>query len=276
MTDTCLVCDTVMEKPEPWLRACPDCGFLHSTLPAGAGTGVDGLETLRRKNFKTLLDKLSQIGPLSGKTLLEVGCSTGLFLEEAQRSGINVMGLEPEKAKADIARTKNFTVIDGFFPDAVPAGKQYDMIIFNDVFEHLPDPVSALNACCEHLAPQGLLIINLPDSSGIIYRIARAFNNFGMSGPFERMWQKQFASPHITYFRANNLQKLVESKTPLKLVSSGKLDSMTAQGLKSRISSSVSEPWATLMFLPLLAITYLQKILPSDILLQVYKKPAGH
>ncbi len=276
MTDICLVCDTVMQSPEPWLRECPQCRFLHSTLPAGAGTGVDGLETLRRKNFKTLLEKLSALGSLTGKTLLEVGCSTGLFLEEAQKNGIEVTGLEPEKTKADIARTKNFTVIDGFFPDAVPSGKQYDMIIFNDVFEHLPDPVAALRACNNHLASCGLLIINLPDSSGIIYNIARFFNKIGMSGPFERMWQKQFASPHITYFRGSNLQKLVEGKTPLKLVASGKLDSMTAQGLKSRIASSVVEPWATLMFVPLLAITYLQKILPSDILLHIYKKPAGY
>ncbi len=273
MTDTCLVCDTQMQTSESWLRECPHCFFLHSTLPAGAGTGVEGLEKLRRKNFKTLLKKLSALSPLAGKTLLEVGCSTGFFLEEAQKSGIEVTGLEPEKAKADIARAKSFTVIDGFFPDAIPPGKYYDMIIFNDVFEHLPDPVTALRASNDHLGPQGLLIINLPDSTGIIYAIASALNKMGMSGPFERMWQKKFASPHITYFRGSNLQKLVEGKTSLRLVASGKLDSMTTQGLKSRIASSMMEPWATVIFAPLLAITYLQKILPSDILFHIYKKP---
>lgn len=270
--NNCLVCGSQMVQTHSWLACCPSCQFLRSSLTAGAGTGVGGLETLRRINFKTILNKLENISHLRNKTLLEIGCSTGLFLEEYKRVGINSIGLEPEKRKADIARANGHDVIDGFFPDAVPQGQKYDIIVFNDVFEHLPDPVAALHACYHHLSPSGLLVINIPDSEGFLYRLSKILSWLGMDAPFERLWQKQFSSPHISYFQSRNLQKLVEGRTLLKLLESDRLVTMTAQGLKQRIKSSTPEPFASLIFMPVLLVAIFQRILPSDILLHIYRK----
>lgn len=261
-----------MTTRKDWLWRCAGCGFLRSTLPAGAGTGVDGLETLRRRNFRVLLDRLETLCPLAGKKLLEVGCSTGLFLEAAAARGVKVQAIEPETKKGDIARAKGFSVQDGFFPDALDPQDTFDLIVFNDVFEHLPRPEDALPFCEKHLSPGGLLVINLPDSGGILYRIAGGLDRLGYGSPFDRLWQKGMASPHITYFDAVNLTRFVQTRTALKRAASFPLDTLAREGLRERIKASVPEPIATLMHTILLCLIPLQRWLPSDILVQVFRR----
>jgi 2-polyprenyl-3-methyl-5-hydroxy-6-metoxy-1,4-benzoquinol methylase len=269
----CMVCGKRMRPRKTWLWRCPACRLLLSTLPAGAGTvAIDNLDTLRRSNFEILLDRVGKIVPLSGKTVLEVGCSTGLFLAAATQRGAIVTGLEPEKEKADLARAKGFTVIDGFFPDALNPEQRFDLIFFNDVFEHLPDPAAALRACEKHLGPGGLLIINLPDSDGVFYKTANLLDRIGMAMPFDRMWQKSFSSPHVTYFRKKNLERFVTRQTSLKLADQTSLDTLTLAGLKDRISASAKEPLASLIYFALLPIVAAQKVLPPDILVQIFRK----
>ncbi len=269
----CPVCTSDMAMRKEWLWRCGACGFLFSTLSADAGTGVEGLEALRRMNFETLLDRLEQLSPLAGKTLLEVGCSTGLFLDAANRRGAKVVGIEPEKEKAVQARSKGFDVIEGFFPDSLSEGQTFDVIVFNDVFEHLPDPAAAMGFCKKCLNPEGLLVLNLPDSNGMLYFIANILDRLGMDGPLNRLWQKDFASPHISYFNGGNLKKLAEARDDFKLVHQSSLKAMTMEGLKDRINSSVSGGVQRLItYSGLMILVPLQQILPSDILLQIYKR----
>lgn len=100
----------------------------------------------------------------------------------------------------------------GFFPDCLAGGgvdaRPYDLIVFNDVFEHLPDVNQAMAACRARLAPGGRLDINLPASSGALYRLSRRLFRIGRPGSFERLWQKDFPSPHLSYFNSVNLARL--------------------------------------------------------------------
>lgn len=272
---SCLVCHAQMQARKPWLWRCGNCGFLHSTLPAGPGTGVSGLEALRRANFQMLLDRVAEHATLQDRTIAEAGCSSGLFLEAAAARGAKVLGVEPETAKAALARAKGYAVRDGFFPDALQAQESFDFLVFNDVFEHLPDPVAALAACERHLNPGGCLLINLPDSGGILYRIADVLDRLGIGGPLERLWQNAFASPHITYFNRHNMRKLVADTTSLQLLGQFELDSMARAGLKERVSASSAEPWASLITGCLALVIPLQRILPSDIRVFVFRKPGA-
>ena len=79
-----------------WVWQCPACGFLASTLPSGAGTGVDGLESLRRENYEVILGRLDVRLPLAGARLLEVGCARGWFMEAVRaRAGRRAPGQHP-------------------------------------------------------------------------------------------------------------------------------------------------------------------------------------
>ncbi len=95
----CPICSNAMAAVKSWLYRYNDCGFLQSNLRPGADTGIEGLEDLRRANFEQLLDQMRRFDPPAGRTLLEVGCAKGWFLEAATARGFTVFGLEPEAAK---------------------------------------------------------------------------------------------------------------------------------------------------------------------------------
>jgi 2-polyprenyl-3-methyl-5-hydroxy-6-metoxy-1,4-benzoquinol methylase len=183
--------------------------------------------------------------------------------------------VEPSEAHAAIALGKGFAVTTGFFPERPDRDQSFDLIVFNDVFEHLPSPTVAIAACEGMLRPGGLLVINLPSSSGTLYTIARLLNALGSPSTLVRMWQKDFSSPHISYFNPRTLGALVERCTSLRQVDLFRLDTLVAQGLFARIRSSHSAAPAAIMWLALRLLIPLLRLLPPDIVVGVYRRPLG-
>src|SRR5690349_8303900 len=146
----CPVCGRAMAGGRrAWLLLCRACGFRRSTLvPAIGDDRVAGaidedlraaaLERLRRDNFERLLDRLCRRIEPRGANLLDIGCAHGWFLEAAARRGFAVAGLEPDPGVAARAAAAGHAVRPGIFPDHVPADRRFDVLVFNDVFEHLP------------------------------------------------------------------------------------------------------------------------------------------
>jgi len=87
----------------------------------------------------------------------------------------------------------------------------------------------------DHLKLKGLAIINLPTSDGLIFRTAFLLNKLGIKAPFNRLWQKGFASPYVHYFNVQNLKRLFENNGFVMQYSSP-LYYYTIKGLWNRIS----------------------------------------
>ncbi len=263
-----------MEVRTDWLNRCPACGFLKSNLTPGAGADVGGVEALRRANFKRLLDRVERIRRVKGAQILEIGCSTGLFLEAAAAHGADIEAIEPDRNAGETARGKGFSVVDGFFPESADATKFYDIIIFNDVFEHLPDPVGALQATEALLLSGGLAIFNLPSASGFLYRIADLMSRYGMLGILERLWQRGQASPHLTYFTPENLERFIRRYSSLVTIDQFPLMTMMRRGLLERVFSTETGVHAYVLFIGLYAMTFVQQVLPADIQVLIVRKPS--
>jgi len=264
-----------MRARNDWLDACRNCGFLASTLVPGAGTGIDGLEDLRRSNFERLLDALEPLRPLAGARLLEVGCAKGWFLTTAARRGAIVRGIEPELSNAEIARSTGLTVESGFFPADLRDHGPYDIIVFNDVFEHLPHPGAAIEDVEALLSPGGLVVINAPSSSGTLYAIASFLAAFGIHGPFERLWQKGFPSPHLSYFDPASLKQLVQRHSGLKAAAQFPLVTVTRRGLAARIASSHPGVAGKGMLVAIWGLSFVLPLLPADIQVAVFRRQGG-
>lgn len=271
----CEVCGRSMSPRKEWLWHCRHCGFLASDFAAGVGASVDGVEGVRRLNFERILDGVERFVRLRGLRLLEPGSSQGLFLEAAGRRGAVATGLEPEARAARATRERGLDVAEASFPEGVDGRRPYDLIVFNAVFEHLADVGEATSACERYLAPGGLLVINVPVSTGLLYRLADLLDRLALSAPLERMWQKGLASPHLSYFNPRNLAMLVSSRTQLRLVASDTLLTMTAAGLKQRIGSTFREPAASVLHWLLLGLVPLQRVFPRDIAVLYFQKPLG-
>lgn len=279
----CSVCDARMhEAGADWCFSCRACGFLQSTLRPNIGDPdasrildmqlrAIGLATLRKRNFETILDRLASLASPAQRVLLEVGCAHGWFLEAAVRRGYHAAGIEPDTPIAALAMSKGHDVTIGYFPDVLRPGASYDFIVFNDVFEHLPDPRAALVACKQRLRPNGLLVLNLPSSRGVIFRVAAILARCGIRQPYERLWQKGYPSPHLSYFHPDALTKLAQ-RAGFKEVYRGTLDLLDRHGLWQRLRQDRrgSIPGTVLTWLAVTAAIPLIGWFPADIALQIY------
>jgi len=209
-----------------------------SEQPRGGEEG-ESLEAVRRKNFKFICNIIKEKFP-KAKTILDVGCSKGIFLKVAQDEGFSVTGVEPSEHLAKETRSYGFNVVNDFFPQTENhSHKKYDIIIFNDSLEHIPNLSKILQGIKTHLTEGGWAIINLPTSEGLIFKTAAILYKLGIKSPYYRTWQKGFPSPHIHYFNLQNLKKLFENNG-FAMNYSSYLPCYTIQGLWKRLSCKSS------------------------------------
>jgi len=235
----CPVCGQYMHKIADIYFLCKTCKYMSSNEQPGVGTEITSFELVRRGNFKFICNIIKEKFS-KAKTILDVGCSRGLFLKIARDEGFLVTGLEPTEHLAKETRACGFDVIDGFFPQTENLlNKKYDIIIFNDSFEHIPNLQEVLQGIKTHLTDNGYVIINIPTSEGLIFKTASVLYKLGIKAPYYRMWQKGFTSPHVHYFNLQNLKKLFENNGFTTHYSSS-LQYFTIQGLWKRISCESS------------------------------------
>lgn len=261
-----------------WLYKCGGCGLLSSTLKPAIPTAAQasrideasrarGLDPIRTRNNAIILERLKAFLPAGRRKLLDVGCGQGQFLTDARQQGFDVTGIEPDANVAPQTMTRiGAPVRQGFFPEVVAAGETFDAIVFNDVFEHIPDATGAIAACRRHLATGGILVLNCPNKDGVFYRAGDVLDRVGVTAPFDRLWQRNLPSPHVWYFTPRHLSMLGRS-VGLETRDTLLLQPIVREGLADRIfhiegqsrALGVVTYAATLVALPVLSL------LPHDI-----------
>lgn len=279
--ECCPVCHgELVSGIRPWHLVCSQCHYEGSSLEPRIVEGVAGGEldenarehallTLRQRNFTVIAGEISRlIRKSEGEArprLLDVGSAHGWFMQKCEDS-FDVLGIEPDKAVAIAASRRIGPIRQGFFPDVLSDDEKFDVIVFNDVLEHIPDIVSTLRACNGHLSEGGLLVINAPSRLGAIYRFAKVIARLGWPRSFDRMWQLGFPSPHLHYLDTRTVEQLAKGAR-FEVIKRSRLPSVNADGLYSRIrySNEISPLKAVFVaFVVLLSIPALA-LLPSDI-----------
>ncbi|MBJ6978559.1 MULTISPECIES: class I SAM-dependent methyltransferase [unclassified Luteimonas] len=276
-----------MTGVQPWHLCCTACTYEGSTLEPhileqAAGGDLDeaarhdGLQALRRANFARLLQRLGTL-PVPVRTLrprlLDVGCAHGWFIEAAG-AGFDTVGIEPDASVAAAARARGLAVRSGFFPDVLGADERFDLIVFNDVLEHIPDVNATLAAVSRHLSHGGWLIVNSPSRRGFLYRLSKMMARLHLARTFERMWQLGFPSPHVHYFDTAVMRALA-ARHGFELAETMVLPSVAIRGLYSRIRYSRDVPVAKAALLAgaVTVATPLLAVLPPDIEVWLLRKP---
>ncbi|HET9668305.1 MAG TPA: class I SAM-dependent methyltransferase [Casimicrobiaceae bacterium] len=283
---TCPACGAPMEGPVGGFRfECRRCGCFRSTLPIAidddhVGDGGDeaafdaAIAGTRERNFDVVLERLQRYVPAKGAAILEVGCAYGAFLAAAARRGYAAFGIEPDAARAARA-TRNVaeagTVWAGYFPEDVPPGRRFHAIVFNDVFEHLPDPLGAARALPALLHERGVVAINLPNCKGIFFRVAEVLRRIGAPGPHDRLWQIGFPSPHLSYFHPDALARLLD-RAGFRERERRDLQTLAIRELWPRLRYNNRMPVAALrlIWLAVVVASPLLAALPADVSLQIF------
>ncbi len=146
-----------------------------------------------------VINRLS--GAKKGGRILDIGCSTGLFLDRLQHSGPwETWGVEPSEHAARIAREKyGLNVFRGDLFQANYQENFFDVITLWDVLEHLPDPSKEMAEIRRISKAGGALVLRVPVCDSLDAKI------FGSS------WAGLDAPRHYYVFSKRDLQALLQA-----------------------------------------------------------------
>jgi SAM-dependent methyltransferase len=205
-------------EPARWIPGsvvrCPGCQLLYKQ-PAEAAKPVaeyyqedryhDHDYWSREHAAASTLDRirdslLKTLGPGAGRSLLDVGCGPGLFLERAREAGFAVTGVElnPELARRARERAPGGEIVVSDFTQ-FSSGRRFDVITMLDLIEHLPDPLAALRRAREMLNPGGHIVLYTPNHRGVLCRTAHAAYRLS-GGLFRRPVVEIFDCLHVVFF----------------------------------------------------------------------------
>jgi SAM-dependent methyltransferase len=93
-----------------------------------------------------------------GRTVLDVGCGTGIAARQFQAAGCQVLGIDPDERMAGLARRGGLDVEVATVETWDPAGRHFDMVIAGQAW-HWVDPVAGAAKAAQALRPGGRLAV---------------------------------------------------------------------------------------------------------------------
>lgn len=113
---------------------------------------------VRNINISTKKKLLNKLSP-QDKTLLDIGCGTGEFLEAMRNDSWTVTGIETAKEARDMANRDGIKVYDNLNN----IGQQFNIITMWHVLEHIHDVPKLMDNLNRLLTENGYLIIAVPN-----------------------------------------------------------------------------------------------------------------
>jgi SAM-dependent methyltransferase len=214
-TTCCLVCGgTLAPSRLAGLLRCAECGFVTADTDLDASHisalygedyfhGSEYLDYVQerdslRLNFEARLPVLDELaGGLRGKSLLEIGCAYGFFLELAREHGVDARGVDITAEGVRYAReTLGVTALHGDYLEE-QTRDPLDLIVMWDTIEHLPRPDLYVAKAASELQPGGLVAITTGDIGSLNARLRG------------RRWRMVHPPTHLHYFSVPTLSRLL-------------------------------------------------------------------
>ena len=102
-------------------------------------------------------------GNRRGLRVLDAGCGFATTSQRIQQLGNEVTGIEESAVACEVASKRLAHVVQADLQHADLGDAKFDVLIFADVLEHMAWPVGVLRSCLRWLAPNGTVIISLPN-----------------------------------------------------------------------------------------------------------------
>lgn len=134
------------------------------------------------------------------KTILDIGCGTGDFLQVCEKKGWKISGVEPEKralekAKSKVESPKNIYASIENLPI-----QKYDIITLWHVLEHVPNVKEYIQKLSNLLLDDGKLIIAVPN-----------FKSYDAKY-YKQFWAAYDVPRHLWHFSKKSIKLLFQEK----------------------------------------------------------------
>lgn len=209
---TCCLCGKTEASPflagPDWRLVCCSCGMIRTDSFSDRAISYDDDDYFVSRNryvqqwdmfrriFEVLMDKIVKFKP--GGRLLDVGAGVGTLAAVAQARGFKARGVELSPWASRFAREeKGLDVTTGLLEEARFPDQVFEVVTINHVLEHVVCPQAMLQEIGRILAPDGLLVIGVPNIGSIMARLKGA------------RWASLRPAEHVWHFTPATLRQLV-------------------------------------------------------------------
>jgi SAM-dependent methyltransferase len=135
------------------------------------------------------------------RSIFDIGCFRGEFLDIAKAAGCETWGMELQKDAAEYASSNHGgRIINALTEQFAPSDRglqtRFDAVLASAVIEHLREPETILKAASEMLVDGGIFLIQTPNLESIMAKL------------MGRYWPCITAPEHIYYFGRSHLRIL--------------------------------------------------------------------
>jgi len=128
---------------------------------------IDGHDTDKPLNVARRLRLARKYLPEGKCRFLDCGCGSGGYVSAFNSiENVEAFGIEFDKSKVDVARTKGLRVdqvLQGDIQNMNFADSFFDVVLLNEVLEHIPDQYAGLKEVNRVLKPGGTLLVFSPN-----------------------------------------------------------------------------------------------------------------
>ena len=158
----CNYCNLVYSNP--WLGE-KNTNKIYSNSSIGAAFEKSNKAEKHFKCFKSFFKNKNSFK--KNIKILEIGTATGILLKNISNyynlKKKNIFGIEPSKKLFEKLRNNKFFHIENKFVDQIKLNKKYDLIIMDNVLEHIEDPNKVLKKIKLILNENGIIYIAVPN-----------------------------------------------------------------------------------------------------------------
>jgi SAM-dependent methyltransferase len=161
--------------------------------------------------------------PLEGRWILDVGCGIGTYVRRFRDLSSHVFGLDVSAERLSQAGIPGLVAGEG---EALPfAAGSFDVIVFNEVIEHVRDDRRTIQDALRALREGGHIVIYAPnrlypfETHGIYVRGRYKFGNIPLVNYLPDRYREKLV-PHARAYRARDIARLWED-LPVRLLVHG-------------------------------------------------------
>tara|TARA_Y100001958_G_C21148691_1_gene485419 strand:- start:139 stop:1017 length:879 start_codon:yes stop_codon:yes gene_type:complete len=158
-------------------------------------------KNLASAKMRKILSKISKID--KHNTVLDYGSGSGSLREVARELNLNYYAYEPSKERNLLDGEKN---IFSSLQDLDNQKIKFDIIIINQVLEHLKDPLIVMNNLKNFCHSKSIIYVSVPN-----FNRSKEGSNFLSSWPYDIRFNHHTIAPfqHLHCFNAQSLIKLM-------------------------------------------------------------------
>jgi SAM-dependent methyltransferase len=150
------------------------------------------------------------------------GCGVGTYLERLQALSEIAVGLDIDFERTVDSHVKSEHVVNGAGENLPFVGDEYDIIISNEVIEHVMDDREAVQEMVRCLKPGGRIVLFCPnrgypfETHGVYRKGKYHFGNKLFVNYLPNAWRNQLA-PHVRVYTRRDLENLF-TDLPVKYI----------------------------------------------------------